>query len=589
MASISTTPTGAAAGVMRHAWLIASIVPFALLAMWTWKSCPDPVVDFGREVYVPWRLAQGEQLYRDIAHFNGPFSQYFNSVAMRVGGASLMTIKVANLLTSAGTLAIILLLAKTLADEVCALLCAMCFCIFFAFNQTAQNANFNWLTPYSHELTHGVAFSLAMIVSLCRAIRTRHLRWSFFAGMLLGFVMLTKAEVMLASGVGAGVMLLTGRATRKLISGFVAGAIATTLAALILLLCAMPFDVAWKGIAGSWLFLGNDRLMKMSYFAWLNGTNDIAGNLKTMILWLAIYCLPIGMAIWLARRVHKKFIWIASSIAVVVGFEIVYQLFLNRVITTNDFLRPLPVVLVGWAVHETWRRRGDPQHALIAGLLCFSVLLLLKILLRTQATHYGFALAMPGMITAIILLDRRLREQSARRWIARAMLLGLLAAPMWNYLRLDRVMIQRRSFSLGEGANQFSTDTQRGAPLKDALESLEKLIRPGDTVAAMPEGLMVNFLLRAKSPTRDFFWIPPAIAMFGEERMLASLKTHPPDWIVLIHADQSLYDARWFGKDYAREISFWINRDYQVVQTSGAVPFTSGEFGVQLLHRKEAP
>ena len=36
------------------------------------------MIDFGRELYVPWQLNEGKALYRDIAYFHGPFSPYLN-------------------------------------------------------------------------------------------------------------------------------------------------------------------------------------------------------------------------------------------------------------------------------------------------------------------------------------------------------------------------------------------------------------------------------------------------------------------------------------------------------------------------------
>ena len=49
---------------------------FAGLAAWSWRKWPDPVVDFGRELYVPWQLTQGKVLYRDIESVFGALTVY---------------------------------------------------------------------------------------------------------------------------------------------------------------------------------------------------------------------------------------------------------------------------------------------------------------------------------------------------------------------------------------------------------------------------------------------------------------------------------------------------------------------------------
>ena len=46
----------------------------AVMAAWTWRTWPDVLIDFGREVYVAWRLSQGEVLHRDVVSVSGPLS-----------------------------------------------------------------------------------------------------------------------------------------------------------------------------------------------------------------------------------------------------------------------------------------------------------------------------------------------------------------------------------------------------------------------------------------------------------------------------------------------------------------------------------
>jgi len=50
-------------------------VAIAMLRM-SWGKWPDVLVDFGRELYVPWMLAEGKVLYRDLLYFRGPLSPY---------------------------------------------------------------------------------------------------------------------------------------------------------------------------------------------------------------------------------------------------------------------------------------------------------------------------------------------------------------------------------------------------------------------------------------------------------------------------------------------------------------------------------
>ena len=70
---------------------------FILELFYSWRKWPDLLVDFGRELYLPWRISQGEVLYKDITHSYGPLSQYFHALLFKLFGISYLTIIVSNI------------------------------------------------------------------------------------------------------------------------------------------------------------------------------------------------------------------------------------------------------------------------------------------------------------------------------------------------------------------------------------------------------------------------------------------------------------------------------------------------------------
>src|SRR5438876_7916728 len=103
-------------------WLDLSIIAAIGIAIltWTWDKGPDPIVDFGRECYVPWRIAEGEVLYRDIHYFNGPLSPYFNAAIFKLLGVSLRSLKIANALVIALSTMLIYQLIRQISDRIAA-------------------------------------------------------------------------------------------------------------------------------------------------------------------------------------------------------------------------------------------------------------------------------------------------------------------------------------------------------------------------------------------------------------------------------------------------------------------------------------
>ena len=78
------------------------------------------------------------------------------------------------------------------------------------------------------------------------------------------------------------------------------------------------------------------------------------------------------------------------------------------------------------------------------------------------------------------------------------------------------------------------------------------------------------------------------VMIFGEDEILASFKSHPPDFLMLVHQDGSEFGPRFFGTDYARKIGAWITADYHSLEPLlGAPPLQDNRFGILLLERND--
>jgi hypothetical protein len=97
--TIKKTATPPPRGHLRGALLSWGILAgaFAFFAGVSWRTWPDVLIDFGNELYIPWRLSCGDRLYRDIVFSMGPLSQHVNALLFRLFGVSLGTLIWVNL------------------------------------------------------------------------------------------------------------------------------------------------------------------------------------------------------------------------------------------------------------------------------------------------------------------------------------------------------------------------------------------------------------------------------------------------------------------------------------------------------------
>jgi len=221
-------------------WLAGT---FVVLAAWTWRKWPDALVDFGHELYIPWRLAEGDALYLDIIYKDGPLPHYLVALIFKLFGASLSTLVWANLAVLAGTTALVYRFFRRSVGALPAAAACTVFLACFAFPQYMPMGNFNFVCPYSHHQTHGFALSVLMVSLLSAHLEGGRLLHAALAGGCFGLILLTKAEFQLAAAAaaaaGLGLAARTGPRGRpplgRVLTGFFLPALAVPVAALALL------------------------------------------------------------------------------------------------------------------------------------------------------------------------------------------------------------------------------------------------------------------------------------------------------------------------------------------------------------------
>src|ERR1700691_1447055 len=95
---------------LLSAWVGLGViaVAFVVAATLTWRKWPDVLVDFGMQLYVPWKISTGSVLYRDLKYLTGgPLSQYYDAALFKLFGVSLLTLVISNLIIAAGFLVLI--------------------------------------------------------------------------------------------------------------------------------------------------------------------------------------------------------------------------------------------------------------------------------------------------------------------------------------------------------------------------------------------------------------------------------------------------------------------------------------------------
>ena len=582
---------------------------FAGLAAWSWGKWADVHIDFGNELYLAWRLHEGDALYRDLAYRHGPLSPHLNALWFALFGVSIRTLVLCNLVVFAGIAALVFRLFCDRLGRFAAGVAVAVLLGVFGFSQYVPVGNFNFVTPYQHHQSHGLLLALAMIACFGAAWRrplpSRSAASAFCAGLCLGGVFLGKAELFVpAAAAGAlGCAVTTAcvpERRRAALAVFGAGSVLPPLAAFAALAACMPPELAAQGVLGNWAQLGGG-ILRDPFYVQGAGLDDPLGNLARcagaglhLALFAAISLLvDRGLPPGRARRT-----WAALG-----GLALFAGASLPGAVAWFELARGLPLVaaaICAWLLVRLGAQRHEPAAlAREAPFALFAVLalgLLAKLGLNARIEQYGFSLAMPATLLLVAtLLELGPRALGpGRGGVARALGCGAVAAGVLFFLAHSHELYQRKDFVLGEGADSIVATrpsvSARPRILAETLERLRPLAPPGTTLLVMPEGAILNYWLRRESSTRHWLFLPTEIDVFGEEAMLADLRAHPPDLVALVDRRTEGFGRGPFGADPRNGAALlaWVERHYRRVVLLGAEPFRDGAFGVVLLERSVA-
>jgi 4-amino-4-deoxy-L-arabinose transferase-like glycosyltransferase len=165
----------------------------------SWFKWPDLLIDYGRELYVPWQITQGKVLYADLNHLYGPLSHYLNALLFHVFGVGLSTLAYFNMCLVVILVFLIYDLFKATFGDFIATVVGVCFLVVFAFSQYVGISNYNFICPYSHEITYGIFLFFLLLFVFRKYLAKQESIFTAIMGFLVGLIFLTKVEIFIAS------------------------------------------------------------------------------------------------------------------------------------------------------------------------------------------------------------------------------------------------------------------------------------------------------------------------------------------------------------------------------------------------------
>jgi len=583
----------------------------------SWQCWINPLIDSGREMDVPWRLLQGERLYRDITYSYGPVGPWADVLALRFLGDRWLSLELACGALSAVIL--VLLFRLTLraggplsAAAATSLAAAMCL-------SAPRGGAF--LFPYSSSSLFALAGGLlALDAAAARA------PWRRLGLGSLGLAVALGSRLELGAAAAAALLLAglrSPRDERRADLGVVLGGS---------LLAGGIYSVAFAGLSWRALVesgpLGPFVAMPMEWrFLYLRASGlarpgAAAGRLGASLL---LDGLLLAAAAWLAlpRRLS-----LAEDVRLAAAMRpegARPQAQTDPALGEHPARRHLfaigGLLLLAAYAASPWGRAADnlppllailPPAALVAALALWRRPLgtlgrarfLLFFWSAAVAARVFFGLAvgprmgtfsalpLPGLLaTAAVLGFDLLAPRLPAPRVFRRRLAALFAVVGALFLyRIERLDHGPRMVELATAAGPLRLPAAEAGAIAQTLQYLELHAGDGDTLTAFPESGFFNFATGLRSPLAQDLLLPGALSGRREAAAARRIDDAGPRYVLLCNRPTPEFGPAAFGRDYAVPLWREVERRYVLAAAFGAAgpaaPVGAKDFFVRVYERR---
>jgi len=527
-------------------------------------------------------MSNGAKWLIDLDDLYGPLSRYVDSLAFKIFGPGIMVLALLNIIIYLIILVVIFYIIKKAYSYYTAFISIAVFIGVFSFTQLTIISNYNFITPYAQQATHGFIVCLILILALKNLILNPSWLKCFLCGLIAGITALIKPEYLLSS-----VLLLT---TSIVINTIYLRSITFLKILLIFFSLLLPtffltllfytqrnLFAAFKAASHAWL---------NSFYIWhdpytakllnnFSGFDNIRYNLSNHVKMTLVILIITSGIILLSCIISEFFAGILKHITVILS-TIAIIIIGIKYLQWNNIGQGLLGVLIIYGfikIISMYRNFDRLAHSNIYQLLIFTLALslLARMLLNGRIYQYGFIQSCLATIVVCSFLiyevPKILNGLVNLNIIYNILISALILSFIVSICIQSDSLYNAKTLKIGNGFDEFYSFpkeiSQSGDLLNFYLAAMKKLDEKTKLVV-LPEGIMLNYLSRKLSPCyRDSFFTSST----EETKILTQLKHNQPDYILFLPRDLKEYGVNNYGSEGESGYSLkqWIIANYHKV------------------------
>jgi len=589
------------------------IIIFYIMTVSSIGHYGNPIIDVGREAYIPAEILKGKLLYRDIFILYGPFSFQLNALLYKIFGQNLSILYGAGIVNSLIILGTIYFIARNIASKWVSFSISSIVITAFIFHYHMSG----YIFPYSYAITYALTGFLLSVLFCIFYLRTGRQEFMPASCFFIGISILSKIEYSLFLILIAIILFLKPLSKKNLIISLILFFSMPVLSISILFFQGLNFLDISKYLSAMFEY---SKAPSLNYFYrnhsgfFLTNTN-IKKNLVSFIQSMTELFLALTAA-GLLVFTYKSFIWfiellislfkrgsfiikiLISNFAAITLLGIIYttQRFIIYISNYSDlimnyiFLKTregamswLPisttVILIAVIARQLilyreenlnikeFFKKMDFKEKIFIFLAISAIIAAFKTYFFVNLKVFGtYILPLALIINIVFFVDKlpdfigflRVKSWKKISVIALSLLSFIFAIKNLNvFLHLaDNPVLTPKG-------NVYTYKFYDGV-MNESISYINGFIPKNARLLVIPEGVLINFLTSRESMDWFYQLTPNYIETFGEDNIVKALKKNPPDYIFINNRDSYDYGYNYICGDYGFGICGFVEKNYVI-------------------------
>ncbi|MDD3014787.1 MAG: hypothetical protein PHC34_13885 [Candidatus Gastranaerophilales bacterium] len=588
---------------------------FAISSVLFWGHQGHPILDCGREAYIPAEILKGKVLYKDIFILYGPLAYQINALLYGIFGVNLNTLYGAGVANSLIILITFYLIARTVTDKFTSWTASFMVMAIFIFHYFITSYTF----PYTYAVTIALSSFLLSLLFCIYYLKTSNPEFIPFSCVFIAVSLMSKVEYSLFLIVLLAIILYLKPVSKKyLIISLVSSLIIPIISWTILFyqgltlpdisnylqffykystsglveyfyrnytgfyfsknLMTQNVGVFWQelssfavlaGIVYFFLLLISDKFSHIIRF-------KIPRFLKPVLVFLLIIFFPVKLI-----KIYSAgyaFCWIPVSTTIILIILVIHGLIKQEKRKIQTFKS---------SIREYFSKNLSKEPVFIF-ITLVGIISTLKSYFNIDLMVFGTFVIPVALLVNVVFLTDYLPEYfkflDKQVWKNTCLLILVLIA----------LFIYMKHLTISTSGNIYPLKTERGTlysvpefnhPLDMTVKYINKNVPQKASILVIPEGLILNFLTDRPSHGWYYSLIPNYVETLGEDKIINNLEKNPPDYIFVNNRECTEYGFPYFGKDYGFEIDNFIKENYEFQEEFG--DYFNIKIFKKLNHRQE--